>query len=154
MAVRDSLRRMDDRVLRRRTTERAGPSGVSVFLGVFGQVCRVVFGILALILALAVVLVAVPGVNEANVIVHNILAAADQVAGPFGSLFDLSNRSLRAAANYGVGALVYFVAGMLLGRLGSVATRRSTVVLTEQYPTQQRATEQRTVESTRTTTER
>ncbi len=115
------LRRLDDRFLRRRPaggdeTAAGGGDGLRSFLGVFARVSALVLTVLALVLVAAVVLVVAP-TNESNVLVRWVLDAADQVAGPFATVFDISGRAARAAANYGLGAAVYLLLAKVVTRV-------------------------------------
>ncbi len=114
---RSLLRRLDDRVLRRRRPhDGPGRSALSALASVVVRVSQVVLVVLALVLLLAVAAVVLP-TDEDNVLVRGVLEAALQVAGPFATVFDIAGRGARAAANYGLGAAVYLLAAKLVGRL-------------------------------------
>lgn len=117
MSASASLRRLDQRVLGRRRDRTDGPSAVRGVLHGVGLVSRAVLTLLAVVLLAAVALVVLPA-DEGNVLVRGVLSAADQVAGPFATVFDVESRPLRATANYGLGAAVYLLLGALAGRLG------------------------------------
>lgn len=88
------------------------------------RVVRIVFGILAAILAVGAVLVVLrDSVNEQNAIVRFVLDVADGVAGPFDrtdGIFSFSGENAvakNALVNWGIAAVVYLVIGRLLSGL-------------------------------------
>lgn len=108
-----ALQNLDDRVLGPRGSGHAAWREV---LRVVVAISRLVFLLLAALLLLAIALVVLPA-NENNTIVSHVLDAAFRVAGPFRTVFDVANRSVRAAANYGLAAGVYALIAYLLGRV-------------------------------------
>jgi hypothetical protein len=82
---------------------------------------RIVFGVLATILALGAVLVVLrDNINESNSIVKLILDIADAISGPFSrtdGIFDFSGKNAiakNALLNWGIAAIVYLLIGRLL----------------------------------------
>jgi hypothetical protein len=82
---------------------------------------RIIFGVLATILALGAVLVVLRNnVNEQNSIVEFITNVADAVSGPFSrtdGIFDFTGKNAvakNALLNWGIAAIVYLVIGRLL----------------------------------------
>ena len=85
------------------------------------RVVRIVFGVLATILALGAVLVVLgSNVNEQNSIVKLITDVADAISGPFSrtdGIFDFSGKNAdakNALLNWGIAAIVYLLVGRLL----------------------------------------
>jgi hypothetical protein len=85
------------------------------------RVVRIVFGVLATILALGAVLVVLRNnVNEQNSIVELITNVADAISGPFSKddgIFDFSGKNAvakNALLNWGIAAIVYLLVGRVL----------------------------------------
>lgn len=85
------------------------------------RIVRIVFGVLATILALGAVLVVLrSNINQDNSIVAFITDVADAVSGPFSrdnGIFDFSGKNSvakNALLNWGIAAIVYLVVGRLL----------------------------------------
>jgi hypothetical protein len=85
------------------------------------RVVRIVFGVLAAILALGAVLVVLRNnINEQNTIVELITNVADAISGPFSrddGIFSFKGKSAEsknALLNWGIAAIVYLVIGRLL----------------------------------------
>jgi hypothetical protein len=85
---------------------------------------RIVFGVLATILALGALLVVLRNnINESNSVVKLILDIADAISGPFSrndGIFDFTGKnaeSKNALLNWGIAAIVY----LLIGRFGANA---------------------------------
>ncbi len=85
------------------------------------RVVRIVFGVLAAILALGALLVVLrDSVNEQNSIVKLVTDIADAVSGPFSKddgIFDFSGKNAEAKnalVNWGIAAVVYLVLGRVL----------------------------------------
>ncbi|MCW2605891.1 MAG: hypothetical protein JWO60_584 [Frankiales bacterium] len=114
MPVPRALRRLDRRVLG--DPQDPSRSWARDLLTAVARVAQLVLVLLAVLLVLAIAAVVLP-TDEDNVLVKGVLDGAVQVAGPFATVFDVDSRALRAAANYGLGAVVYLVAAKLLGRL-------------------------------------
>ncbi len=85
------------------------------------RVVRIVFGVLAAILALGAVLVVLRNnINEQNSVVQLITNVADAVSGPFSrdnGIFDFTGKNAvakNALLNWGIAAIVYLILGRLL----------------------------------------
>jgi hypothetical protein len=85
------------------------------------RVVRVVFTVLATILALGAILVVLRNnINEQNAIVEFITNVADAVSGPFSrddGIFDFTGKNAdakNALLNWGIAAIVYLIVGRLL----------------------------------------
>jgi hypothetical protein len=86
------------------------------------RVVRIVFTVLAVILALGAILVVLRNnINEQNTIVKFITDVADAVSGPFSlndGIFAFTGKNSvakNALANWGIAAIVYLVIGRVLG---------------------------------------
>ena len=86
------------------------------------RVVRIVFSVLATILALGAVLVVLrSNINEANSVVKLITDIADTISGPFSlddGVFDFTGKNAEAKnalLNWGIAALVY----LFIGRFGA-----------------------------------
>jgi len=82
---------------------------------------RIVFGVLAAILALGALLVVLRNsVNESNAVVKAITDIADAISGPFSrnnGIFDFTGKnaeSKNALLNWGIAAIVYLLIGRFL----------------------------------------
>jgi hypothetical protein len=85
------------------------------------RVVRIVFGVLATILALGAVLVVLRNnVNEQNSVVELITNVADAISGPYSKddgIFDFSGKNAvakNALLNWGIAAIVYLLIGRVL----------------------------------------
>jgi hypothetical protein len=85
------------------------------------RVVRIVFSVLATILALGAVLVVLrSNINEQNSVVELITNVADAISGPFSldnGVFDFSGKNAEAKnalLNWGIAAIVYLVVGRVL----------------------------------------
>ena len=85
------------------------------------RVVRIVFGVLATILALGAVLVVLRNnINEQNSIVELITNVADAISGPFSrddGIFSFTGKNAEAKnalLNWGIAAIVYLLVGRLL----------------------------------------
>jgi hypothetical protein len=85
------------------------------------RIVRIVFGVLATILALGAVLVVLRNnINEQNTIVELITNVADAISGPFSrtdGIFEFSGKNAEAKnalLNWGIAAIVYLLIGRLL----------------------------------------
>ena len=88
------------------------------------RVVRIVFGVLATILALGAVLVVLrSNINEANPIVELITNTADTISGPFSrddGIFSFEGKnaeSKNALLNWGIAAIVYLLIGRVLANV-------------------------------------
>ena len=95
------------------------------------RVVRIVFGVLATILALGAVLVVLrSNINEQNSIVELITNVADAISGPFSrtdGIFDFSGKNAvakNALLNWGIAAIVYLLVGRLLANAITPKTSR------------------------------
>ena len=87
---------------------------------------RIVFGVLAAILALGALLVVLrDNINESNAVVKLITDVADAISGPFSrddGIFDFTGKnaeSKNALLNWGIAAIVYLFIGRILARTRS-----------------------------------
>ena len=96
--------------------------GVPSFLAVVWRVSKLVLVALGLVVLLAAALVLLPA-NEDNVIVRNVLSLGQWAAGPFRDVLTVDDPDRMRVYNYGIGALAYFVAAALVGRLPTGASR-------------------------------
>jgi len=85
---------------------------------------RIVFAVLATILALGAVLVVLrDNINQDNSIVELVLNVADTISGPFSrddGIFDFSGKNAvekNAMLNWGIAAIVYLLVGRLLANV-------------------------------------
>jgi hypothetical protein len=85
------------------------------------RVVRIVFSVLATILALGAVLVVLrSNINEQNSVVELITNIADAISGPFSldnGVFDFSGKNAEAKnalLNWGIAAILYLVVGRVL----------------------------------------
>ncbi|MEO7351355.1 MAG: hypothetical protein ABIR34_13300 [Marmoricola sp.] len=95
------------------------------------RVVRLVFGVLATILALGAVLVALrSNINEQNSIVELITNVAEAISGPFSrtdGIFDFTGKNAvakNAMLNWGIAAIVYLLVGRLLANAIAPKTSR------------------------------
>lgn len=120
-----ALRRIDDRLLgdrfRRRPATADRPprtgKGLRETLAVVARVCRLVFLLLALTVALGIVFTLAP-TNPDNVVVRNVLEIARDAAGPFRDVFTVADDAEReTVVNYAFAAGVYLLASLLVPKL-------------------------------------
>ena len=111
--------RTDENAPKRRT----GP-GTDAVRSQVARVVRIVFTVLAAILALGALLVVLrDSVNEQNTIVKLITDVADAVSGPFSKddgIFNFSGKNAaakNALVNWGIAAVVYLVLGRVIAGL-------------------------------------
>ena len=99
-------------------------AALGVVLGVIARIIRIITWILVAIIVLAIVF-AVLEANRHNVIVMSVTDVARSLIGPFEGLFSPHDPKLRIAVNWGIGALVYLLVGLLIAgliaRLGAMA---------------------------------
>ena len=88
------------------------------------RVVRLVFGVLATILALGALLIVLRNnINEQNSIVKLVTDVAEAISGPFSrtdGIFDFSGKNAvakNALLNWGIAAIVYLLLGRLLANL-------------------------------------
>jgi hypothetical protein len=92
---------------------------------------RIVFGVLAAILALGALLVVLrDNINESNSVVKLITDVADAISGPFSrddGIFDFTGKnaeSKNALLNWGIAAIVYLLIGRFLSNAIAPKTTR------------------------------
>jgi len=85
-------------------------------LGVLARIVDIITAIVALIIAVGILLVVLEA-NRGNDIVSTILDAARSLVGPFKDIFDLEDRKLETAVNWGLALLIYVVVGRLISSL-------------------------------------
>lgn len=98
--------------------------------GALGRVSldRVAYTIGAAIAALIVlgIVLVVFDANKDNFIVDVFTSVAEFFSAPFDDMFDLDDRDARIALNWGIGAFVYFILGVVVaGLIGRVRHRES-----------------------------
>lgn len=89
---------------------------------------RVAYAIGAVAAALVVLggLLIILSANRDNFIVSLFTDVGEFLAAPFDDMFTLDSRDGRIALNWGIGAFVYFILGVVVAHLiGRVASRRS-----------------------------
>ena len=93
-------------------------SGLAMNRGRFllARAISIVASAVALILVVGIALVLLKA-NPGNSLVGTIHDAAAWLAGPFDQMFDLERKRIETAVNWGIAAVVWFVAGRLLARL-------------------------------------
>ena len=84
-------------------------------LKVVWQVSKNVLIALAVIVLLGVLFTKAP-TNASNVIVHNVLSLAKDVAGPFKDVFAPKKAEDALVVNYLVAAVFYLVVGIVIGK--------------------------------------
>jgi hypothetical protein len=92
---------------------------------------RIVFGVLAAVLALGAVLVVLrDNINESNSVVKLITDVADAISGPFSrddGVFDFTGKNAEAKnalLNWGIAAIVYLLIGRFLANAIAPKTTR------------------------------
>lgn len=78
--------------------------------------------IMAVVVVLGIVLTLAP-TNSHNIIVRNGLTAARTVAGPFQNVFAITSKRTQLVSNYGLAAVVYIAAALIIRRLPTGAHR-------------------------------
>ena len=146
MRMPSALKSLDDKVLNRRTTERAEEpypdeprrserevverqqkspggstgSGLREALAIVGRVSALVLFALAAVLVLGILFVLAP-TNPDNSVVELVRDVANAAAGPFRDVFTVSDDADREiVVNYALAALVYVIGATLVGKLGRV----------------------------------
>lgn len=102
---------------------RPGPALLDV-LGIVVRVCRLVLGLLAVLVLLGIVFTKAP-TNPHNVLVRTSLRLARDAAGPFRDVFVSTSRQTALVENYALAAGVYLLLAVLVGKLATGRTRRS-----------------------------
>lgn len=109
---------VDDRPAPSRTrvaTARGAWAVGSVFLAI-ARLIRLIVGIAALIIVVAIVL-RVASANQGNVIVRDIHDVGKVLVGPFKNIFSIKNPKADMAANWGLAALVWLIVGGFIASL-------------------------------------
>ncbi len=88
---------------------RRGASGLA-------RIITTIAGIVAAAIVIGILLVVFEA-NRANSLVDLLLEVARFLAGPFKDMFDLDDRKLEVAVNWGIAALVYVFVARLIARL-------------------------------------
>lgn len=83
-------------------------------LSIIGTIITLITAIVCVILVLGVILI-VAEANPDNVIVENVVDAAEFLAGPFDTLFDLDMRKSEVAVNWVIATVVYAAVGLFVG---------------------------------------
>lgn len=101
---------------RGRTVAATAAGGVGALLLALARLVRLAAGIVALIIVAGIVL-RLLSANMGNVIVRDIHDAASFLVGPFRNVFSLKNPKANIAANWGLAAVVYLIAGSVIANL-------------------------------------
>jgi hypothetical protein len=80
------------------------------------RLVRLVAGLVALVIAVAIVL-RLTGANPANAVVKDFHDVANTLVGPFRNLFKIKDAKEALAVNWGIAAVVYLIVGSLLASL-------------------------------------
>ena len=91
-------------------------SGSSRFFNVLATLVVIASVVAALFLILFIILVAF-GANPHNEVVHFISYVARHLVWVFRDLFTPKSLKVRVLVNYGIAAIVYLVAGLLIARV-------------------------------------
>lgn len=83
-------------------------------LGILGTIITAITAIVCVILVLGVILI-VAEANPDNVIVENVVDAAEFLSGPFDTLFELDKRKEEVAVNWVIATVVYAAIGLFVG---------------------------------------
>jgi len=103
---------------RRRSGEGRGGAARAARRGASGlaRIITTIAGIVAAAIVIGILLVAFEA-NRDNSLVDLLLDVARFLAGPFKNMFDLDDRKLEVAVNWGIAALVYVFVARLIARL-------------------------------------
>lgn len=104
------------RAPRRRVAAARGAWAVGSGMQAVARIVRLIAAVVALIIAVAIVL-RVTGANPGNVIVREFHDVANTLVGPFRNVFTIKDPKVSVAVNWGLAAVVYLIAGALLGSL-------------------------------------
>lgn len=104
------------RPARTRVAAARGAWAVGSLLLVLARAVRIVTGLAALIIVVAIVL-RVASANPGNVIVRDIHDVANTLVGPFKNVFSLKNPKASIAVNWGLAALVWLIVGGVIASL-------------------------------------
>ena len=98
------------------TTTTTGPGAATSARFTLARVIRLIAGIVALIIVAGILLVLL-NANMGNQIVSAVHDAAAWLAGPFKGLLHFNKAKTETAVNWGIAAVVYYLAGHFLARL-------------------------------------
>ncbi len=84
--------------------------------GLLARVVQLVVSIVVLIIVAGILLVVLKA-NPSNSIVSEVHSWAHSLAGPFDGMFSFHNANTAIAVNWGIAAVVYLFAGVLIARL-------------------------------------
>jgi uncharacterized membrane protein YdcZ (DUF606 family) len=84
--------------------------------GLLARVVQFVVSIVVLLIVAGILLVVLKA-NPANSIVSEVHSWARWLAGPFDGMFSFRNANTAIAVNWGIAAVVYLFAGVLIARL-------------------------------------
>jgi hypothetical protein len=84
--------------------------------GLLARVVQFVVSIVVLIIVAGILLVVLKA-NPTNSIVSEVHSWAHSLAGPFDGMFSFHNANTAIAVNWGIAAVVYLFAGVLIARL-------------------------------------
>ncbi len=97
---------------------RGGGAGRAARRGAWGlaRIITTVAGLLAGAIVLGILLVVLEA-NRSNGLVELILDVARFLAGPFKDMFDLDDRKVEVAVNWGIAAAVYLIVASVIAKL-------------------------------------
>jgi hypothetical protein len=84
--------------------------------GLLARVVQFIVGIVVLIIVAGILLVLL-NANPSNSIVSEVHSWAHSLAGPFDGMFSFNSAHTAIAVNWGIAAVVYLFAGVLIARL-------------------------------------
>ncbi len=93
------------------------------------RIVRLAAAVVFLLIALAILL-RLLNANASNSVVHAIHDAAGTIVGPFKNMFSFSAPKTAITVNWGIAAIVYLIAGLIVARVIATAgrsNRRSSV---------------------------
>ena len=102
----------------RSDSDSRGGAGVAARRGAWGlaRIITTIAGIVAGAIVLGILLVVLEA-NRSNDLVDLVLDIARFLAGPFKEMFDIDNRKVQVAVNWGLAAAVYLIVANLIARL-------------------------------------
>jgi hypothetical protein len=96
--------------------ERTGAGALGRGAGLLARVVQFAVSIVLLIIIAGILLVVLKA-NPSNSIVSEVHSWAHSLAGPFDGMFSFHNAHTAIAVNWGIAAVVYLFAGLLVARL-------------------------------------
>jgi hypothetical protein len=90
--------------------------GFGAMMGLLARVVHLIVAIVVLLIVAGIVVVLLKA-NPTNTIVSDVHDAARWLAGPFDGIFSFHSARVALAVNWGIAAVVYLIAGGLIGRL-------------------------------------